>query len=732
MGTKSAATSHDANGNISSRVDFNGRETRYVFDLSRNLETSRTEAYGTPKARTTTTQWHATFRLPTQIDEPNRRTTFTHDTNGNVLTRTVTDLSVTPNVARTWTYTYNSLGQVLTENGPRTDVTDVTTYTYYSCSTGYQCRQVETITNAAGHITTYNTYNAHGQPLTITDPNGLLTTLTYDGRQRLTSRSAGGETTTLEYWPTGLLKKVTLPDASFLLYTYDNAHRLTRIDDGEGNHVVYTLDAMGNRTEEETFDPSNYLTRLHHRAFNSLNQLWKEIGAANTAAVTTTFGYDDNGNQTSANAPLSRNSSSLYDELNRLKQITDPASGVTQFGYDANDNLTSVTDPRGKVTSYVYTGFGDLKQQTSPDTGVANNVYGSGGNLYTSTDARSKTGTRSYDALNRLTQLAYPDQTIGYSYDAGTNNKGRLMQVTDGSASTRWTYATQGRVASRTQVMGSVSKTVGYGYNSAGQLTTLSTPSGQTITYAYANNRIASVTVNSTTLLDSVLYDPFGPVRQWDWGNATLAVRTFGATHQRFRVRHCELSAQRARATDAANQDPDGDSTAFANQLRFPGQYFDSETGLSYNYFRDYDPVIGRYVESDPIGLEGGSNTYTYAKNAPAISTDEFGLVPGARPATPEQTEAARALRGMPCKVCALCVRPGSVGWRRHGCCGSADSRVKGFITSGSSEGTFVASRWARSQRWGNTRLPGGGRWPTPTATRPFAKGNTWGNRRKR
>ncbi|MGH9931662.1 MAG: RHS repeat domain-containing protein, partial [Pyrinomonadaceae bacterium] len=56
----------------------------------------------------------------------------------------------------------------------------------YACGTGFQCGQVQTVTNAAGHVTTYNTYNAHGQPLTITDPNSIVTTLTYDARQRLT------------------------------------------------------------------------------------------------------------------------------------------------------------------------------------------------------------------------------------------------------------------------------------------------------------------------------------------------------------------------------------------------------------------------------------------------------------------------------------------------------------------------------------------------------------------
>ena len=62
-----------------------------------------------------------------------------------------------------------------------------------------------------------------------------------------------------------------------------------------------------------------------------------------------------------------------------------------------------------------------------------------------------------------------------------------------------------------------------------------------------------------------------------------------------------------------------------AGKGQFPGQYADDETGLNYNYFRDYDPVTGRYVESDPVGLRGGINTYSYANNEPTMLVDETG-----------------------------------------------------------------------------------------------------------
>ena len=74
-----------------------------------------------------------------------------------------------------------------------------------------------------------------------------------------------------------------------------------------------------------------------------------------------------------------------------------------------------------------------------------------------------------------------------------------------------------------------------------------------------------------------------------------------------------------------ANANPSGLGT-FEFNLRFPGQYFDRETNQHYNYFRNYSPEIGRYIESDPIGLEGGMNTYSYAGGDPVNKFDLTGL----------------------------------------------------------------------------------------------------------
>jgi YD repeat-containing protein len=286
-GASASLLTYDANGNVTSRTDFNGHRTDYTYDLARNLETRRTEgltASGatTSATRTIATVWHPTLRLPVQVTAGNQQTTYVYNSQGDTVEKTITDLA--SNTARTWTttYTYGAVPGVLVqkvEDGPRTDVADVTTTDYYpadaSCAGGHLgCRgQLQQVTDALDHTTRLTRYNAHGQVEELIDANGLMTTLAYDARQRLLSLDSGGETTTYSYDPAGLVTRVTRPDGAYLAYTYDAAHRLIQIQDNFGNTVLYTLDALGNRIQEEAHDPSGQLARSQSRVYDALSRL---------------------------------------------------------------------------------------------------------------------------------------------------------------------------------------------------------------------------------------------------------------------------------------------------------------------------------------------------------------------------------------------------------------------------------------------------------------------------
>ena len=292
-------TTYDGNGNIISHTNFR-RDTdqSYIYDTSRNLETQRQVLTFAQKPSfsdnflTVNTDWHLTFRLPRHTTEvrppqPDRVTTYDYDTQGNLSRRNITSGTQT----REWNDTYFPTGQIKTVDGPRTDLPstpDVTTYSYYTDTTtfdpingGHRVGDLKTVTNALNQITTYASYTADGWPVSTTDPNGAQTQLTYDSRGRIKSRTFASAVTLYDYYNTGLLKKVTAPDATFIIYAYDAAHRLTDITDALGNRVHYTLDNIGRVTKVENFSTSNTLTKTISYGFDDLNRLTSIVDGQN-------------------------------------------------------------------------------------------------------------------------------------------------------------------------------------------------------------------------------------------------------------------------------------------------------------------------------------------------------------------------------------------------------------------------------------------------------------------
>jgi len=327
----SMSLAYDGNANIVSANDFAGRRACYSYDLSRNIESARVEGLDTSancssvapvnvvlpaNSRKVSTEWHPDWRLATRVAEPGRITTSVYNGqpdpfNGGAVASCAPSTALLPDgkpiavlckqveqattdadghlgfsaglqsgvASRVSEWTYNQYGQVLTEDGPRTDVNDVTTYAYYSDTTAdHLPGDLQSVTNAAGKVTSYSKYNRHGQLLESSDPNGVLTVNTYDLRQRLLSTTVGGQTTSYAYDPVGQLKKVTLPDTSWVGYDYDDAHRQVAVYDNKGNRTEYQLDNAGNRTGETTKDPSGALKRQLSRSIDALGRVQQTTG----------------------------------------------------------------------------------------------------------------------------------------------------------------------------------------------------------------------------------------------------------------------------------------------------------------------------------------------------------------------------------------------------------------------------------------------------------------------
>ena len=524
-GTGAASSvAYDSRGYPREMVDFNGNTTRTSYN-ARGLQESFSEGVGTPQQRTTTAVWHSIWDVPVQIREPApnggvRVTTMTYDLAGNELTRAVSVNGET----RTWARSYNSFGQVLTADGPRTDVTDVTTYSY-----DVQGNMLS-MENAAGHEYTYDSYDADGKLLSMTDPNGLVTEYAFDLRDRLGQVIDNGEATYYAYLENGVASRLTHPDGSYFNYFYDDASRLTEIHDSIGNRIVYTLDKQGNLVVEETFDSSNNLIQVIRQDFDPLGRIATNVGAENQV---TRYEWDGNGNESSYTDPLLHSSISTYDSLNRLVSLTAADLSVINFAYDSQDNLRSVEDPRGLITQYAFNGFDEVSEISSPDTGSSRYEYDESGNLIYQVDSRNIESSFVYDELNRITTQSIADETIRYFYDedtAGAGKVGRLSSVLDASGQTLFAYDRHGRVIQKDQIVnGGSTLSSSYSYNDSGQMVRATTPSGVEINYGYrSDGRVLTITVNGVAIVREVDYFSFGIPSGWTYGtDSSRYQRTF-------------------------------------------------------------------------------------------------------------------------------------------------------------------------------------------------------------
>ncbi len=570
FGADQKAVALDAKGNVSSKVGWNGTKTCYAYDAARNLETVRVEGLAEAAdcaavltggaalptgARKISTEWHPRWEAPTRIASPRLVTTFVYQGDavtggtascapagaliadgsangqpiGALCTRSLqgtTDdhgsagfgASAT-GAARTWAMTYNARGRVLSVDGPRADVTDVTSYAYYAEDDADPSRrgQLQALTDAMGHVTSFTGYDGHGRVTAMTDPNGVESVLTYDVRGRIATRTFGGAATSYVHDAAGDLVHMDLPDGSGRDLAYDDAHRLVEVADSAGRRAVVAYDAADHVTQSTVFDAANKLAMKQSMVYDADGRLTKVLDGDDNATV---YGYDVAGNLVSMVDPGGRQGGAKYDALDRLTEALVAGASTVKRAYDDQDNVTGITNARGLVTTQAYDAFGAVTSIVSPESGTSTMTYDAAGNLTQRTDALGRTTKLEYDALNRVTKITDHDgATAELSYDVGTYGVGRLTSVKDASGTRTLEYYPRGLLARETRDVtvpkGTVKTTTTYAYDAADRVIAMRYPSGMLVTYKRnavgdVSDVTAKVGATVTPLASNVTYSAFG------------------------------------------------------------------------------------------------------------------------------------------------------------------------------------------------------------------------------
>jgi RHS repeat-associated protein len=531
---------YDETGFVATATDQEGRVTKYTRD-TRGRPTEVIEAFGAPLARTTSYAWHATYDVPTQIVAPGLTTANTYGSSGQLTQTTLTDTTThtvpyaTSGQARTWTYSYTAQGLIDVIDGPLSGTGDSINYDYDA--NGY----VTLVTNGLGHATDILSVNGRGLPTSINDPNGVNTTLVYDARGWPTTITVNPgpsqSVTQLEYNAVGDVTKLTQPDGSYLIYGYDDARRLSSIQNNYGQRVEYTYNAMGLPTQVLTKSSGGSVIGAAQAVYDEIGRLLTSIGAASQE---TDYAYDRVGNVTGITDPRAKAYANAFDALNRLISETDPDAFQTSVTYRPDDSVASVTDARALATTYVRNGFGDVIRLSSPDTGITDKWYDAGGRMIKRIDARGITTDFTYDGLGRMLTMVFPSQTSqnrSFTYDATTSGNrgvGRLTSFTDGSGSTAYVYDAQGRIITVTQTIQTRTYVTGYTYTAAGDIASLTYPSGRVVSYTRnVVGRISGVRTRptaagvDTTVASSMVYRPFGGLQNLTHGNGLALTRAY-------------------------------------------------------------------------------------------------------------------------------------------------------------------------------------------------------------
>lgn len=682
------AYAYDAAGNNTAETDRNGHTTTYAYDaLNRRTSslyplgynaTCAYDAVGNITAKTIPNgniksyTYDASYRIISQADLIGNLTSYTYDANSNPLTQTdalghamnyaydalnrVT--SVTDHLGHLTTYSYNNNSSVISV----TDMNGNTTQFLYDglerkiitinqlgdlTYMGYNAvGNVNSRTDANGNTTAYSydnndrlitetfanssainySYDARGNRVARTDPNGNTTAYSYDANDRLITRNyPGSNDDNFTYDNEDRMNGANNSNAA-ITFTFDNADQLLT-ETMNGKTTSYTNDIPnkkrfvsypGGRIIEEDYDyrarmsaikesstslaaftydlADRMLTRTYQNGvvanFSYNNNNWttgiSHIGSSSIAEFN--YNFDNNGNRLSEEKihHVSSSEKYTYDTGNKLtnyKSGTLSAGNIpapltqTQYNYDGPGNRTTVVHD-ALTTTYTPNNVNEYTAVAS--IGTVTPVYDANGNML-----NDGTHVYAYDFENRLVEVD-GGTTAVYKYDA----LGRRIQKVTTAGTINYFYDGQFMVEER-----NASDVVTATYISGAEIDNILSMSRGGNTYFYHHNSLGSVvaiTDNTGTAAERYEYDAYGKPTIFDNAYSLLA------------------------------------ATAIGNTFMFTGREYDAETANYHYRARSYNPVLGRFMQQDPIGnwgdMNNNGNGVSYVGNNPVNEIDPMGL----------------------------------------------------------------------------------------------------------
>ncbi len=549
-----------------------------------------------------------------------------------------------------------------------TNTTSVSNYQYNSEGFLSQFR------NSLGGITTFE-YDDIGQLSKVTDPNNAVTQYTntvWGELLQMTSPDTG--TTTYQINPAGNIDSQVSASNQQVIYSYDARNRVTQIDhDGVSldvqltydqglygvGHLTSVIDGSGNT--QQVYDEYGLLTQVNASvagtslniiySYNEVNVLTNITYPSGSQLI---YNYDLSGRLSGIQLTENASTQDIVTNINwRGTNISNYQHGnalLTEYNYDTagrliskqfgstNNRFQNQLDNQGNITQQIlsqngiqssndfeYDRLGRLIKDTNAILSLGLTYgYDSVGNRQSKQESTSGNSfTYTYEPnTNRLSQINnVPIQrdAVGNRLADGVrqfqyNAMNRVSQINNQQSNIQavYTYNYLGQRV-RKQVSGTQIDDRRYAYDSGGRLLGEYDSLGRRIKeYVYLNSNDSIQLVAQIEPDGTIIY-----IHTDHLGTPRLASRQDQTIVWRWN--------SDAFGEQAANEDPDTDGQIITVNLRFPGQYYDSESGLHYNYYRDYDPSIGRYVQSDPVGLAGGLNTYGYVLLNPNKYVDPTG-----------------------------------------------------------------------------------------------------------